>query len=281
MIRKIKKDIQKSGFASELNVRKILYDHGWSLSGGSAYFDKDENKSREIDIISHRSSFIKHKRNYLVRNFWYLFVEVKKTEKPWIVFKKSVEEPFDSCAWNNLINSINLPCKPRFLSKSLRKHSLLKANGWEGTGIHEAFKNPSQPSQWYKAFLSACKAAEAYKEQYGSDGNKVSDDIIEDSSEISFHQPIVVLDGVLASAELDENNQISIEEVKSAAFKFQYKTLNYKQRSYRVDLVTVDGLIDYIELIKKRQSNFTKELLNQINKEFDLSLNSNAMLFSD
>ena len=88
-----------------------------------------------------------------------MYAEVKKSEKPWVVFKNYPKKYFDSCAWNNIIDYINLPCKPIHLSNSLAEHSLIKLNGWEGTGIHEAFKNPDQPSRWYGAFLSAIKAA--------------------------------------------------------------------------------------------------------------------------
>ena len=212
-IEKIKKDLGKSGFGSELNVRRILQDNGWSISGGSAYFDKDEEKSREIDAIAHRSSLVRHEEQCLVFNSFLLFIEVKKTEKPWVVFRRNTEKHFDSCAWNNIINSINLPCEPRFLTKRLMEYSLLKINKWEGTGMHEAFKIPNQPSQWYGAFLTASKAAIDYKEENGSDGEQVTTDILQNPTEITFHQPLVVLDGVLLSAELNKDNDVEIQEV--------------------------------------------------------------------
>lgn len=147
------------------------------------------------------------------------------------------------------------------LSGSLKQHSLIKENGWEGTGIHESFKNPDQPSRWYGAFLSAIKAATDYYEEYETDGEKLSNDLYENPTEITFNQPVVVLDGVLTTAELTADGEIIVEEVNSAAFRFDYKTKNYNKSSYRVDVVTIAGLGEYLELIKKRQKSLNDSIL--------------------
>lgn len=258
---KLKEDLEKSGLASELKVRNILSKRGWSISGGAAYLDKDEGKSREIDIVSSCSAPVTKGEKCIVYNFFRLYAEVKKSEKPWIVFKHYPPQYLDSCAWDNIINAINLPCHPAILSTSLQSCSLIKVNGWQGTGIHEAFKNPDQPSRWYSAFLSAIKAATDYNEEYRTDGEKQTDNIIENPVEITFNQPLVVLDGILVSAELSENNDIILEEVKSAAFKFNYKTEYYNQSPYRVDVVTIDGLNDYLDIVEKRQVSLNEAII--------------------
>lgn len=54
LIDSIKKDLEKSGFSTELRARQIFIDSGWSVSAGYGYLDKDEDKSREIDIVATR-----------------------------------------------------------------------------------------------------------------------------------------------------------------------------------------------------------------------------------
>lgn len=261
LMQKLKKDLEKSGVATELKVRDIFRHRGWHISGGAAYLDKDEGKSREIDIVAHHGASVRKGDKTIIYNGFKAHVEVKKSEKPWVVFKHYPSNFLRSCAWNNIIDYINLPCDPVKLAKSLQSHSLIKVNGWEGTGIHEAFKNPDQPSRWYGAFLSAIKSATDYFEEYRTKGEKLSNNLFENPTEITFNQPIVVLDGVIITAELSDEGEIILEEVLSSAFRFDYKTEHYNKSSYRVDVVTVDGLNEYLELAEQRQKSLSSEIL--------------------
>jgi hypothetical protein len=254
---------------SELLARNIISAAGWTVSGGAAFLDLDEGKSREIDISAHRTSPRRFQNTICVYNEFHFFAEVKKSERPWVVFKRYPHKWFDSCAWNNLTSKINLPCDPPRLVEYLKKHSLLKTNGWEGSGIHESFKNPDQPSRWYSAFVSVLKASAGYLDEYKTEGDERSDDIRKNPTEFRFVQPLVILDGNLVSAELNENNEIVIEQVESAAFRFQYKTKSYTEGTYRVDLVTLAGLPQYLETLTARQENFNEGLQNSVSFSFD------------
>jgi hypothetical protein len=251
--RKIVKDLQKAGLGSEMKALKIFQEQGWKSELGRGYFDRDENKTREIDISAYHPDNLKVKGKVCVYNFFHICAEVKKSEKPWIVFSSESHPLFRSCAWNNIIACINLPVAAAKLTDYLRRQSLLGLKGWEGSGIHEAFKDPSSRSRWYSAFIAACKASEDEYENSKSDGPKVSRNILKNSTEFSFHQPVVILDGILATAELSQTGDFVIEEVDSAPFRFDFKTRNYTRDSYRVDLVTLEGLSDYLETVKQRQ----------------------------
>jgi len=262
LLLKLRKDLEKSGLASELKVRKIFQQRGWSISGGAAYLDKDEGKSREIDIVAHHGDSVKKDKKTVLYSGFRIYAEVKKSEKPWVVFKHYPSRYFNSCAWNNIIDYINLPCKPSKLTSALEAHSLIKINGWEGTGVHEAFKKPDQPSRWYGAFLAAIKSATDYYEEYQTEGEKLSSNLLENPTEITFNQPVVILDGVLTTAELTDEGEIIIEEVNSAAFKFEYKTEHYNRSDYRVDVVTIGGLNEYLALVEKRQQTLREAILS-------------------
>ena len=259
---KIREDLAKAGMLSELRARKIFADAGWRVRGPGAYFDREEEKSREGDfyatsVLSDRISGSPPLHTELT-----VVAEVKKSERPWVVFKRPLENFELGCAWNNLIARVNLPCESSALVPSLVEHSLLKTLGWEGAGIHESFKSPDQPSKWYSAFVSSLKWASHMRDDYPNSEEVRKEGV--DSVEFYFFQPLVVLDGRMFSAELDSNSQIEVSEIKSAAFRFEYASKAYTKDSFRVDLVTVDGLAEYIGLLANRHASIADGIKGKI-----------------
>lgn len=252
LVTKIIEDLKKSGFSSELLARKTFIEGGWSVNAGYGYLDKDEGKSREIDILATRLSTRKLGDKRILHSEFHICAEVKKTEKPWIVFDQQTHPHSLSCAWNNLISVINLPCNTPRLASHLAKHSPIALNGWVASGIHESFKNPDQPSRWYSSFVSVSKAAEYYLENC-PEGNRETDNIMENPCEFHFIQPLVILNGPLYRATLGEQGEIEISEISTASFRFDYRSKSYDTGSYRVDLVTLQGLQQYLENIADRQ----------------------------
>jgi len=80
----IKKEIEKSGFPTELEVTNIMSTKGWDYVPSSLYYDYDENKWREIDNICF-TCFDLIKSDELYRLCVDLFVECKKSnESAWV-----------------------------------------------------------------------------------------------------------------------------------------------------------------------------------------------------
>lgn len=252
LLKKIRVDLEKSGMHSELVARNAFLNDGWRLTGSGTYFDRDEGKSREIDVSAYYPTLQYLGDKLASSNFFHVYAEVKKSERPWVVFKRTPPKWEQDCAWNNLIGFDNLPCSGKDLTDHLREHSLIRVNGWQGIGIHESFKNPDQPSRWYGAFIGACKAADAYHHKYCKRGKETSD-ISVDAAELSFHQPLVILDGELVSAELVQNGDVLVEPIQSAAFRFGYESSEYTDGPYRVDLVTLSFLPEYLRNLRARQ----------------------------
>src|SRR4030095_9224012 len=141
LLAKVRADLERSGMHSEMLARQIFFRAGWSMSGGAAYLDRDEGKSREIDISAARVSNLQHGGKVCVYNELHIIADVKKSEKPWIVFKRPHSSNWGTgCAWNNLISRIRLPCEPRKLTSYLGIGSLLTANRWGGRWVSERFK---------------------------------------------------------------------------------------------------------------------------------------------
>jgi hypothetical protein len=51
---KLIKDLEKSGFASEMRAIQTIRDKGWESSGAGTYFDLDANITRTIDVKAYR-----------------------------------------------------------------------------------------------------------------------------------------------------------------------------------------------------------------------------------
>lgn len=261
---KIINDLKKSGFGSEMQALRAFLTNEWHCSGGAAYYDRDEQRTREIDFLANR---------YLSKDSiscgFYLVGEVKKTERPWVVFKG--KQPGDlPRGWRNLVFFDNLPPGHGPLMIGFDKHSLSSQCLWYGYGIHESFKNPNQTSRWYSAFLSSCKAAEYILESLESLVNEKEDTSSDWSpnkeSSLCFLQPIVVVDGPLLAADLNDCGEIVIEEIDAAPISFEYRTRQYKQRwGYAVDVVRLSAITNYIGLTERRHQDIFDWMIKIIN----------------
>lgn len=154
--KKLLLDLQKSGFASEMRTIKAVRDAGWNSSGSGIYFDRDQSITRTIDITAFKAI---HNFRTGISFEYHLFVEVKKTERPWVVFRES--EPTDTFgdAWDNPYVSHNECISLGELTPFLREHSIRSKIGWVGYGVHEAFKDPQDTGRWYAAAVTTCKGS--------------------------------------------------------------------------------------------------------------------------
>jgi len=248
---KLADDLVRSGFYSEMRAIQTCVGRSWECHGSFTYFDKDEKTTRECDFEAVKAETDVRTRKGLIKVIARLLGQVKKAKAPWIVFKDRVFREADTFeAWNNIIHSLNLPVLRSDLADVLSQGSLLATNGWKASGIHEAFKKPNDASTWYGAFVSACKAAEsAYDASVATSPHveALADEVVFD-----FIKPIVVLDGDLVSAEVDDDGELALQQIESAAFRFEYRSENYQRHHYCPDLVTLKALPAYLDLTVKR-----------------------------
>jgi hypothetical protein len=259
---KLLADLKKTGFGSELRASATLNKLDWFCRSSTCYFDKDEKKSREIDITAEYSGDYKLPSGKLIGVFFHLIIEIKKSEAPWIVFRRNYKHRIEGfCSWDrNLISTTNFPKNEQGdFSSFLTRHSLKMVCSWEGFGIHQAFKDPDSPSRWYSAATTVCKAAEHLFENGESSKVRTArlaetsrEDFQNKRTSFSFFQPLVILDGPLFSAVVSPKGELKLEEIKAAPFDFTFQTASYKRRSYRVDLITLNCLGEYSRLTKKR-----------------------------
>jgi hypothetical protein len=256
---KLLADLAKTGFDSEMRAVQACRSAGWSATGSESYYDRDAEISREIDLNAYR--VLNHNDGngkLAVDCTFQISAEVKKSKAPWVVFRAPEGHMPLVDAWQNLISNCGLPEDRPGFYRTLHQHSLVAELGWRGHGIHEAFKDPDAPSRWYKAFLSACKAAEAALDANKEEGTPYA--------HFSLSKPVLILDGPLVLAELAETGEIALSEINAAPFDFGFATPKYTRDSYAVDLVTLGWMPQYLKLSERRHQSIFDALVAEFER---------------
>jgi len=265
--RRIAEDLRKAGFESEmLAIEEFSRRPAWICEGSVGYFDKDQDLGRELDLSAYFGRSHPLPNGGSAQCGIRIVGEVKKSERPWVAFRErpqSGEQLID--AWNNVTSNVNLPDRLA-LSEDLSRFSLLTVNGWKARGIHESFKQPSAASTSYAAFVSVCKAAEAAADAEESlfARYRVGH---EHSIFFTLIKPLVIVDGILVSATPGSDASIEIEEVPSAAIRFQFRTARYARENYAIDLVTLSYLPRYLTLCEQRIGWFLDALATSVDSK--------------
>lgn len=267
--RKVIEDLEKSGFSSELYSIRTFISNKWNCSGFANFFDLDLDLITGVDLRAWKLREVRINEfiNYGVH--FYIEAEVKKSEKPWVLFKEFRQIVVDDYS-NNLIHISGIT--PYRLKKALSQNSVYSQSQWRAYGLHESFKKPDAPSRSYSAFIKVCKSAESmlesasgYFKEMELDYQKNPDNEYKEPVLI-FVKPIVILDGKLLAANLSEKGEISIEEIKFASIEFYYRSKHCRKGVYLIDIVTLESLQEYIELSEVRQITIFDEIKNLIEK---------------
>jgi len=256
-LKAIVKDLEKTGFASEMRAMKAFISQSWRTSGNRSYFDLDENKTREIDFSAYNTLTEYHPqtKEIIGQSFFQVVAEVKKTDKPWIIFRENPHNAWKlQEGWSSLICCAGLSDKRdrKILTDILLTSGWGYHVGWFGYGVHEAFKPPQQPSRWYEALVKVCKS--------GEDILKANSFKKHSYPYFFFVKPLVVVDGELISVYLDEKANIKAEQINAAMIDFDFSTTNYKESRYTIDIVSLNYLPNYIEFCELRHKKIFDEL---------------------
>lgn len=244
--KKLAEDLKNAGFSAEMMTLRAFLQSGWAAEGGAGFLDRDEGKMRDIDVVAHQEI---DDEEFPINCTIDIHAEVKKSATPWILFRNrprffhrlvplfwgTVTSPPDyEPPWYNVCDG-----------------AVLDGAQWAAYGLHEAFKRPDQPSRGYAAFLSAAKASDQHIEDLKTwEKENPVDELPPDlppGGLLILAQPLVVLDGILAVAELDANGEVIVEEIDMATFRLVYMSPAYRRARYDVDIVTLAALDRYIE----------------------------------
>lgn len=267
---KVIADLEKTGFPAEFQVRQTVYARRgrWDCTGTMGFFDLDEHKLRQVDVYAFMPCGNRVSRTKHTHTVWTLVIEVKKSEggKPWVVFKERRDVIRDVLLWHqDLVSYCNLPAEwEKNFSWRIYENSFCKGMHWIGAGIHESFKQPSESSRPYAAMISVAKAAEHFFKESQTCMNgqaPITDDISEHPTRIFFTRPVVVLDGELLSAELNDSKKLQISEIEMAPMYVGYRSPQYGRERYRVDLVRLSALDRYLGFVESQHDAIRKAVM--------------------
>ena len=262
---RIADDLRKAGFESEMLAIEEFARRGWQCEGSVGYRDRDQDVSRELDLLAHFGLSRARAAGGSVQCAIRIVGEVKKAERPWVALRERPlenEELIDG--WTNLTYGVNLPSDQFALADKLSEHSLLQRNGWRARGIHESFKHPSAAAASYGACVAVCKAAESALEAEETSFTPLRS-AFGDAVFFTLLKPVIILDGILVAATLATDASIQIEETSAAVLRFQFRTAHYTRQNYTIDVVTLSYLPEYLALTEQRVRNFLNALAESEN----------------
>ncbi|MEW5681256.1 MAG: hypothetical protein AB1780_02675 [Pseudomonadota bacterium] len=234
---KVKKDALKSGFPSELVSESIFRKRNWSFSGNTYFIDQDENKGREIDASVYKMIGGSQTKPEIF--CWtMLSVEIKKSEKPWVIFTSERARFFEKGFTCILSHTNKAP--PKFSEDIIDKYHPCYQLPRLGRTSQVAFSHDT--ATMFGSFISSAKAtlesfrqAEKHKEIYS-----------DTSTDIVMYEPLVVVDGPLFECYLNENQELMTEQVNLLQYALHYASPNYKANTYMVNVVTLKYLDMYL-----------------------------------
>lgn len=266
IIKRLEEDARKTGFPSELRAARVLSSRGWTINGNSYFLDPVDKKAREIDIQAHKSKHLVidkksgeevkddqegglfgHPNHDLPIGVWsFLSVEVKKSDKPWVVF---ASERGHSSDWG-----INLLCHKQNtqgllpFNMPVESHPSIRGEDFFGRTGYIAFSQPKQDdSTFFGAVVVAVKAALATHLLASDHGEAWS----ETSTDLAFYTPAVVVDAPLFRAVLD-GEKLVFSERGWIPYRLNFllddttDRRTYGRNTFIVDIVALERLDDYL-----------------------------------
>jgi hypothetical protein len=260
---KILNDIEKTGFVTELRAFSTLMSHGWSCEHSTTFEDKDENCSREIDIVATKTEFIEDIGLQVVMH---LVVEVKKANRPWIIF--TTQPDLHTVGWrilskaqnlyyskeNTLVPILNIDCIESGNPRELRSRV--------GKAFHELEKEHKEKSQIYSALISASKAAYYFSVRYGFEERK--EFMPFQRSQIEIFIPVVLMNGKLVEVYSNSDHEIEVIEQKYIPVELRYSSPSYRKGDWDIeffpDVVTHDYFKEYLETMEGWRSTIVEKV---------------------
>ncbi|WP_430482792.1 hypothetical protein [Rossellomorea marisflavi] len=227
------KDVLKTGFPLEMEISQLFRKSGWQVVNGSYYIDKDEDKGREIDVIS-TINFDEDLDEGLFKEVLFsLVIEIKKTEeKPWVFFTSETTGHFDKLLPLDAVLAGFTAPKAR-LRRILRKN-LPSIHKRIGRNFYVGFSGNGARDDIYKALSSVVKATQHSLENSWAYNNESGDKLV------YVFQPVVVIQGGLFEVFLDEDGEHVVEEVDYIQTQFNYLSSNYPSENRKIIHIVKD-----------------------------------------
>jgi len=237
---KVLADISKTGFPLELRMSNRFVEADYYVQDSVYYVDQDEQKGREIEIIALKNSQSTPRKDPPKWVRLRCIVECKKSSKPWVIFtspKTTYDEVSPLGQATGLVD--NVKWTSEMVSSITAFHPY-----WQmlrrGRSFHEALRGEEdrrESSVIFKAITTTVKATLSLFDRR----------FISYSGEVSLFQPIVVLEGILFEAYLDNAERTVLEQPPWIPVSFAYRSAAYPDSRLTVLVVTEAALPTLLE----------------------------------
>ena len=270
----MKDAIQRSGYLLEQRVEPILTEEGYFVQTNPVFPDPETGKSREIDM-SALSAIRVYKEGYSFI-FPNLLCECENNSQPIVFFTK--ESPI-SFLHHEEVKASGIPVKfwqeDGYISLSEftgmeRFHHYCK--GATATQ-YCTFQLKKDKSSWiafhseeqHDTFDSLIKALEYEIAKHFEDW-VLPDKAEEEEVNIQIYYPLVILQGGLYSASL-ENNRLTLRKSKHVQFRKEFFLPRTNEvETYQIDVISEEYLRNYLKIINSEMGKIKKVFKHQRQK---------------
>lgn len=223
-------EINKTGFPLELRVSKFLQDNGYRVANNLYYIDQDEGKGREVDMRALKNYKYKAgEKTHFIRHC--LLIECKRSaKKPWVVFS-SPQSVYDRRFFYLQCRGVKKDIKwvNTGVPKKMGEIHPFSSHERRGRSFFEPFKNIEGGGNIYKSLITSVKAAIAMRNNaFGARAK----------GNVCIYYPVIIFDGKLYEAYLDDKNKINTQEVDSVIVSFYYESPKYEDERFLVPIMT-------------------------------------------
>jgi len=229
--------LSRQGYPLEMRVASAFRSEGFSVSQSTYYADPESGNNREIDVVATRTDPIGFLQVSVV-------IECKSSkDKPWILFTCQEQG-------NRFFNfgMLSEQARGKLVDKLFADKNGILSLPWfvkserNGYGLTVAFGSGDDPA--YKAVLNALKAAiEVYREQA-------------DAMPLRFVFPVVVVEGRLFEASLDDEGAMAVSEIDDG-FLTTFRSISghYCSSVHVVTDRSIPALcVDTVELVNRLET---------------------------
>ncbi len=253
---KLIKSINKTGFPLELKVGNCFDKKDWNVSYNKYYLDDDERKGREIDIAAYKNKFCKNKPFHIGV---YIIAEVKNSSKdrPWIIFSVDFRYYDFVRGYARMYYTTHCNLQSFLTTEEIEIESGFSGYDKLGKSYCEAVedKEKEKPAKIFSALTATIKASEYIFAR----NKKIAESITpKEEKAINFFEPIIIFNGELYEAFLNNEEKISLKEVSRALVSFDYKSPAYQRFHYGVQIITFRELPNYLSEKEKWLESLSK-----------------------
>ncbi len=238
---KVEKWLSEQGYPLEMMVAKVFQDAGLRVTQAAYYTDPETGKAREVDVIVDRDG---EWIDYFMFTFS-IAIECKKSNKrPWVVFAAEPKHSSGSLldiGWVGSKAGVALRRK-LWMNTGIRTAAFHQWDGKRGYGVTEALTTGKDVP--YQAIMSAAKYANDLAVKTDQRVWTPPDDRVVFGS---LTHPVVVLDGELFEASLDESGELQVVETDEAVVYHRYPFAGVEQDHTLIRIVRLDALPRFVE----------------------------------